>query len=76
MNYDDLHVTPKPVTDRDRFLALLADFSIIGSEGLVHGTTYNVVLTPESGGVVGHEWLANVWSFDENGKFTSVAVWE
>jgi hypothetical protein len=62
------------VTDKERLLALLKDFGIIGF--IADQDEQTVRLEAGEGGVMGSPGFVVDFCFDADGKFKDVGVWE
>jgi hypothetical protein len=72
-------VEPGMKTDKQRLIDLLSDFGVtpqLGEDGVNEVDAETVTLEAEKGGVVGYMGFVCVFSFNRNGKFDSVGVWE
>lgn len=65
-----------PLTDREKFLALMRDFEIEPEQKETTRKHPVISLIAEEGGVQGYSGFTTDFEFDEEGKFVSVHVWE
>jgi len=63
------------MSDRDKLTTLLNDFGI-GYELEEEGSGSEVVCTAKEGGVAGYISFITMWSFDHDGKFIEMGIWE
>ncbi|MCW2725872.1 MAG: hypothetical protein JWN35_2793 [Frankiales bacterium] len=66
------------MTQRERLLALLAEFGITPApvEDFEMRDPHDVVVAAKHGGVEGYSGFECVFTFDAEGRFVCVGVWE
>lgn len=64
------------MTDREKLLALLAEFGITPAPNNEPDTEFDVDLQAQVGGVAGYDRFRCVFTFNEDGAFDGVGVWE